>query len=225
MISAHAGDDSQPSFPLARGTYWIYRGLVRSSVQGSTVGKVAHVTWKMSVVQTVQRDGVVAAVVSGFPGDLDWTDGDAKPQLSILIRTQDAKFYLNSPGDGGDTLRQLDEPTYPLQDLIKEDDLFLQLPLAEGKEFGCDQEGAGRDDTLYCWVTGPPHTAALDGVKGVGPGTRVAYEVRYQTLPDDVEFEFVPGVGMTSYGYHHHGTIADTELHLVEFHSSSDSGY
>jgi hypothetical protein len=178
----------------------------------------------MSVVRVVQRNGVVAVVISGFPGDLDWSDGDAKPQLSILIRTQDAKFYLNSPTDGGDTLRQLDNPTYPLGDLVNEDDWFLQLPLAEGRKF-CDQEAMERDDGQYCWVTGPPHPAALGGAKGVAPGKRVAYSVEYMTNPDDVEFDFVPGVGLTSYGYHHHGTIADTELHLVEFHSSSDSGH
>lgn len=97
VVSARGGDDSQRSFPLSPGTYWVYRGLVRSFLEGSTVGKVTDVTWKMSVIRSVERDGVVASVVSGFPADLDWSDGDAKPQLSILIRTQDTKFYLNSP--------------------------------------------------------------------------------------------------------------------------------
>lgn len=76
---------------------------------------------------------------------------------------------------------------------------------------------------MYCWIVGSPHPAALDGVKGVAPGKRTAYEIEYMTNPDDVEFDFVPGVGITSYEYHHHGTIAETELHLVEFHSREDS--
>jgi hypothetical protein len=43
-------------------------------------------------------------------------------------------------------------------------------------------------------------------------------------LPDDTEFDFVSGIGITSYEYHHHGTIAETELHLVEFHSADAPG-
>jgi hypothetical protein len=71
---------------------------------------------------------------------------------------------------------------------------------------------------MYCWVVGSPHPAALGGVKGVAPGSRVAFEVEFRTNPDDEEFEFVSGVGITRYEYHHHGTIADTELRLAEFH-------
>jgi hypothetical protein len=58
----------------------------------------------------------------------------------------------------------------------------------------------------------------LSHVKGLTPGPRAAYEVEYDTNPDDEEFEFVDGVGITKYGYHHHGTTADTELHLIEFY-------
>jgi hypothetical protein len=39
------------------------------------------------------------------------------------------------------------------------------------------------------------------------------------TNPDDTELEFVPGIGFISYRYHHHGTVADTEMGLVEFRS------
>ena len=30
--------------------------------------------------------------------------------------------------------------------------------------------------------------------------------------------ELSPGIGILSYQYHHHGTVADTSLTLVEFH-------
>jgi hypothetical protein len=72
-------------------------------------------------------------------------------------------------------------------------------------------------------VTGPPHPVELNHVTGITPGTRTAYEVEFATNPDDREFEFVDGVGITSYQYHHHGTIAETELHLVGFHAASES--
>jgi hypothetical protein len=78
-----------------------------------------------------------------------------------------------------------------------------------------------RDDGEYCWVTGPARAASLTGVKGIQPEKRVAYRLEYRTNPDDMEFDFVPGIGMVTYEYHHHGTTADTELHLIEFHDGS----
>lgn len=224
IVAAQAGDDARQSFPLSPGTYWIYRGLVRSQLEGSTVGKVTDVTWKMSVVRVVERDGIIAAIVSGFPGDLNWSEGHAEPQTSILIGTRDAKFYLKGEFDTRSVLDQIDNPKYSLRDLIDADDLILQLPLSVGQRFGCDDDAAKRNDGMYCWVFGPPHPAALEGVKGVAQGRHVAYKIRYSTNPDDTEIEFVPGVGITSYEYHHHGTIADTELHLVEFHSGDANG-
>ena len=135
----------------------------------------------------------------------------------MLLRTEDAKFYLNSEWNTQSVLDQLDNPKYPLRELIDPDDWILQLPLADGRKF-CDQQAMKREDGEYCWVTGPPHPADLRGVKGLAPRTRTAYEITYATNPDDTEFEFVDGVGITSYQYHHHGTIAETELRLVEFH-------
>jgi hypothetical protein len=43
--------------------------------------------------------------------------------------------------------------------------------------------------------------------------------LRYITNPDDTEIELAPGTGIISYQYHHHGTVADTSLTLVEFHA------
>ncbi len=216
-VSAWAGNIQV--FPLLPGTYWIYRGLVRSWMEGSTSGKVTAVTWKMSVVRMIERDGVSVAVVKGFPGDLDWSDGEANPQRSILVGTRDSKLYLNSPWDTNWVIGLIDAPRYPLQELARQDEWILQLPLTPGKRFGCDRAAEERKDGKYCWVVGSPYAAELGRVKGVAPAQREAYEIDYVTVPDDMEIEFVPGVGITSYQYHHHGAIAETELRLVEFHS------
>jgi hypothetical protein len=222
FASARVDEEVRQSFPLSPGTSWVYRGFVRSWEEGSTVGKVTGVTWTMSVVRLVERDGVSAAVVKGFPSDLDWSEGHAEPQLSILVETRDAKFYLNSEWDTQSVLDQLDDSNYPLHNLARVDDWFMQLPLATGKRF-CDDIGMQRPDGRYCWLTGAPHPAELSHVKGLAPDARTAYEIEYDTLPDDEEFEFVDGVGITKYGYHHHGTTADTELRLIEFHPAGDS--
>jgi hypothetical protein len=218
LVASACADSTTPqSFPLTPGTYWIYRGLERYTVVGSNVVKMTRVTWRMSVERAIQREGLLAVVIRGFPGDLDWSDGHVKPSPSILFRTDDEKFYLSSASDTSLTLSQLGDPKFAVRGLLQEDDWFLQLPLAAGKRF-CEREGMERPDGHYCWLTGRPRLVALDSVKGLVPAKRVAYKVEYFTNPDEIEFDFVPGVGMTSYSYHHHGTIADTELHLVEFH-------
>jgi len=218
--SARGQNKADEDFPLTLGTYWVYQGTVRYWVKGLENGKIAHVTWKTSITRAVDRDGLRIAVVKGMPGDLDWSEGDTTPSLSIVIRTQNGKFYLIEDDEAKSLLSQLDNPRYSWQQVPIDDDWFLQLPLAKGKKF-CGAEGMQRTDDHYCWVAGPPRAALLADVKGVSPGKRIAYRVEYFTNPDDDEFDFVPGIGMVSYEYHHHGTTADTELHLVEFHDGS----
>lgn len=223
VASARVDDDPRQGFPLIPGTEWIYRGFVRAYDQDSSTGKVTPITWTMAVVHEFERGGMSAAVVKGFPADLDWSDGHTEPQLSIVIGTQDARFYVDTLSAAGVTVDQIEDERFSLRDLVKSDGGFLQLPLAEGKRFFCDRGAENRQDSEYCWVTGPPHPAELNHVTGIAPRAHTAYEVEFATKPDDREFEFVDGVGITSYQYHHHGTIAETELRLVEFHAASES--
>jgi hypothetical protein len=218
VLASTKADRSLEAFPLTAGTYWLYRGIVRSSMEGSSVGKVTDVMWKMSVVRTIERDGFLLAVIRGFPADLDWSDGNSQPQPSILIETRDAKFYLNGEWNAQSVLDQIDDPKYSLDELVRDEDWFMQLPLVAGAKCGCDEEARSRTDGRYCWVVSAPQSLTLMNVKGVSNGTRTAYQVEYDTNPDDTEFEFVDGIGIVSYGYHHHGTTADTELRLIEFH-------
>src|SRR5260370_42471526 len=68
---------------------------------------------------------------------------------------------------------------------------------------------------------GSERELTLKEVKGLEPGKRTAFLLQFVTNPDDTELEFVPGIGFISYRYHHHGTVADTEMSLAEFHSSA----
>ena len=222
-VSARAGENARQVFPLSPGTYWIYHGLVRSWAEDSTPGNVSAVTWKMSVVRAIDREGIAVAVVNGFPSDLDWSAGSVNAQRSMFVGTEDSKFYLNSPWDTSWVADLIDAPKYPLGDLVRPYEWILRLPLTTGEKFGCDEAAAARTDGKYCWVVGASSPAELGRVKGVAPGRRQEYEIDYDSVADDMEIEFVPGVGITSYQYHHHGAIAETELHLVEFHSGDSS--
>jgi len=72
-----------------------------------------------------------------------------------------------------------------------------------------------RPDGRYCWVVASSRKASLSGLAGVESGNRDEFVLEYWTNPDNIRFTFVPEVGITKYEYHHHGTVADTELQLV----------
>jgi len=77
-----------------------------------------------------------------------------------------------------------------------------------------------RDDNMYCWVVSSVDRISLLKVKGLEPKEYQVYEVSFRTNPDDTVLQLLPGVGLISYQYHHHGSIADTELKLVAFHKN-----
>jgi hypothetical protein len=173
----------------------------------------------MEIRRFIQHGEVSAAVVSGFPTDLDWSNGKAQPWNSLLVE-KSGKFYLLGDDHFAEAVHRLEQPSDPLTGLLQDDDVFLHWPLQKGEKF-CDAEGMARPDRRYCWVVQSSRPASLDSATGIPPGTRTEFVIQYRTNPDHVQFTFVPGIGLSTYEYHHHGTVADTELKLVEFHQPS----
>jgi hypothetical protein len=218
QMAAIAAPSSDP-FPMSKGTYWIYRGTVRW-FNGREGGATTKVTWKTEVQKVIRRGAFVAAVIKGFPSNLDWSDGDPKPGESLLIRTDKDDYYLLGADEAQEGIKTLRDSNTSVDGLLNADDLILHLPLKKGGKF-CDADSMTREDDMYCWVVSSADPASLNDVKGLPASSREAYELRYATNPDDTTYTFVPGVGIVSYEYHHHGTVADTELKLVEFHAGS----
>jgi hypothetical protein len=209
--------DSDATFPLNEGTFWIYRGFIRWTHDINRVSKIP-VTWRMEVRKLISRGSLRVAVINGFPSDLDWSNGHPIPTDTLIIQSAANKFYLTSASNGeADVLKRAQDSSDSLDGLLSDHDLFLELPLEKGKKF-CDADGMARPDTHYCWVVDSVAPAVLDTIKGTSSEQRKAYGIQFVTLPETIAFTFVPGVGFTTYQYHHHGTVADTELKLVEFH-------
>jgi hypothetical protein len=208
--------------PFTEGNYWIYRGVVRYQKQpDSDEAAEAKVTWKMEIGRVLHRDdGTIAALVKGFPSDLNWSTGDATPGKSALVRTTDGRFFLLDANGAASLDQKFKDPSASLRDLLTEDGLWFQWPLVQGKKF-CDEDAAKRDDGMYCWTVEAPAPFTIGSIKGVATKSATAYPLAFRTNPDDTEVEIVPGIGIVRYEYHHHGTVADTELSLVEFHSGS----
>lgn len=203
-------------FPMSVGTSWAYRGIVRWSL---STGKVSEtkVEWKTDILRIIRHGEYTGAVIRGFPGDLDWSDGRPNPTDSLLVRFGQEKFYLISEERFGSSLQMLENPIESLEGLLNDGDIFLQLPLAQGKKY-CNAENMARSDGRYCWIVESSKSIDLaELTRGTLKGRGTSFRIRYVTNPDDLTYEFVPGVGITRYEYHHHGTVADTELQLSGF--------
>jgi hypothetical protein len=208
-------------FPLTPGTWWLYRGTVTWSDQQTEKDAQADVTLKMTVEKVIQKPEFTIAVLSGFPRDLDWATGEVAAMPWLLIETKRHEIFLNSLPPDFDYVR-LEKDAASLDKFLAEDNLLFRWPLKQGMKFG-DSESLRRDDALYCWVVASQESRKLADVKGLTTRSAEVSVLRYATNPDDTEMEISPGVGILSYRYHHHGTVAETSLTLAEFHPSLDA--
>lgn len=207
--------------PMSPGTYWIYRGTVRWTHQNSDQVSDAPITWRTENRRLIQHGDVHGIVITGFPFDSAWSDDQPKASDSLLIESK-GKFYWITDARFQQAVSRLEQSSDSLGGLFTDDDLVLEWPLRRGQKY-CDADGMARPDQNYCWVVTSSGKTSLAGIAGVESGDRDEFVLEYRTNPDNTRFTFVPGVGITKYEYHHHGTVADTELHLVEFHPSTDN--
>jgi hypothetical protein len=204
-------------FPMTPATSWVYQGEVHWQDRNNATHE-QQVSWRTEVRKLVEHPAAKARVASiyGYPSDLDWTEGRPDIEYRPLVESA-GRFYLLSADTLPATLKRLDDPADNLGGLLSADDLVLEWPLGPGWRF-CDPKGIVRTDQLYCWFVENVTPSTLKKMPGVKNVPRDEYQLSYKTNPDQVDVSFVPDVGITHYEYHHHGSIADTTLTLVEFH-------
>jgi len=211
-------DANQAFLPLSLGTTWTYAGTVTSTdpeadaMQGVTTK--AAIT--MKVEKVIQKPEMTLAVVSGYPRDLDWSNGQVADLPTLLVETRKHEVFLNSLPPDFDYAR-LEKEGAPLDKLLAEDNLLFRWPLKAGMKFG-EAESVKREDGMYCWTVVEQRRKKLEGIPGLPARTAEVFLLRFATNPDDTQMELLPGVGILTYEYHHHGTVADTSVSLVEFH-------
>lgn len=208
------------AFPGGAGSYWIYEGIVRYQTSDSTSAKEERVRWRMSIKRVLRRDGATAVILKGFPGDLDWSSGNVLAKESVFVRTDDGRFY-RIESETGSLERKFADSRVGIQQFLSGGELWFQRPLTQGAQPG-GGDCPGRSDQMYCWVLSPAHQVSLGSVKGATPTSQAGYLLEYRTNPDNIQVELVSGVGMVGYEYHHHGTVADTKLRLVEVHLAEE---
>jgi len=202
--------------PLTPGAWWLYRGTVTWADAQTEKEAQANVTLKMTVEKVIQKPDLTIAILSGFPRDLDWATGEVGAMPWLLIETKRHEVFFNSLPPDFDYAK-LEKDAAPLDKFLSDDNALFRWPLKKGMKFG-DAESLRRDDGHYCWVVTTQETKKLDDIKGLSPRSAEVFLLQYLTNPDDTEMEISSAIGILSYQYHHHGTVAETNLTLVEFH-------
>ena len=199
-------------FPLKQGTYWIYQGTVKWTEPNSSETREAEITWRMEVMQVIQRDAITGYILHGGPWDLAWYEEGKAPDDYGIIQIGE-RFYKTSL----ETTQRLQDENDPLTDLVNDYQLLLDAPLLAGKKF-CDATSMARDDGMYCWVVGQDAEISPVGFLSIGATESLAeFPIRYQTLPDYTEVRFIPGIGISGYVYVHHGTVSEVDVRLVDY--------
>jgi hypothetical protein len=86
-----------------------------------------------------------------------------------------------------------------------------------GKVFGGDFSNRLRG-TRYCWnVEGESPFEMKANTNAVPLQNPREFSCVYRTSPDHSFMKIVPGLGITAYVYVHHGTLAETDLRLIDF--------
>ena len=202
-------------FPISKGTYWIYRGEV--TWEDNKEKKSTPVELKMEVVERISRPDGVAAVLKGYPAELTRYSPGRERHDYLLIRLGETKFYLVTGSALPGALESIQNPDQRLSELVDESQLMLQFPLKAGAVFG-EPDQLKRGDNMYVWWVELESLVRLTHIQGVPSGKQREYSMAFRTHPDHTYITFVPGVGITSYLYGHHGTASEVSVHLVKVH-------
>lgn len=218
-------DEPEPvedPLPLAIGNAWTYTGEVWWAPPESRTVYRENVKWKMEITDIVERDGLRAAVIKGHPQDLMLYEKGREQGDYLLIATDSGKYYLLDGERARAALEQVRDPSNPLIDLVDDPDLILDLPLFVGKRF-CSAKELLRPDKLNCWTVSDEQITALPGIAGViATEETTSYLLTHRTSANHAIWNFVPGVGFTSFSFGTRGEPSAVELMLFKVELRSD---
>jgi hypothetical protein len=205
-----------PIFPMAKGTSWVYSARVKFGKAGTEVAGIKTLRWIVTVMDTAQKDDISAALLKGGPWDLAWYEATVKPQEHLVVRMGTSYYLLHD--DAAATLAAIKAgKTGDLKERLA-DDIWFQLPMEISDNY-CSPE-AEEGAPLNCWsverIT-TTHSLKVAGFKAAAESTE--YLLSFMSNPDTEMVTLVPGVGILSWFYQHHGTVAEASLKLLEFHA------
>ncbi len=222
---ASTSTKNSEAWPLEKGTKWTYEATVtyisgRDPKTNSEIEKTETVHWTSEVRDTFSTENYTVAWVHGSVDDLCWYTPATKPSDRLILKVG-TDYYQDRTDDVGTLFSQIKAAgdtwgTTIFQEFNKAE-LIVPLPLALDKRFGGDVSNYAR--RRYCWVVDGVSPMDGKGILGCPAGFHsTEYSMDFWTNPDESWKTFVPGLGITSLRYHHHGTTMDVDARLVEFH-------
>jgi hypothetical protein len=205
---------AQDIIPMAKGTTWVYSARVKWGREGTEIPGTKTLRWTVSIVDFVQKGDIAAALLKGGPWDLAWYEPAVKPQDHLIVRMGTTYYLLHD--DVATTLADIKAgKTSDLKDRLA-DDIWFQVPM-EISDHYCSPEAEERAP-MGCWSVEKittTHSLKLVGLPATPESTE--YVLFFMTNPDSEMVTLVPGIGIFSWQYQHHGTVAEASLKLVEF--------
>jgi hypothetical protein len=192
-------------FPASEGTTWSYTGHAKWTPVGGNGIRSGNLQWTTQTLKTLSAPGMTAAVIKGFPFELAWYSPETKPGFTVLVENGNGLFKA-------DVESEAEGEALAAKAILGQEvgEQLLKFPVHVGDCLPA--EGTDSPELvsahMYCWFV----SKEVKDAKGRG------WEVVQQTGPDDMTFRIVPGIGITSFVYHHHGTVAIANARLVAFH-------
>jgi hypothetical protein len=208
---ALAQSDRAAVFPFAKGTAWTYAGTVRWT-DSRNRPQSRDVRWTSEALDAFDRADAAGVLLHGGVWDLAWWTPQTRPSDYAVLRLGN-RYYLIRDDAKRVFARVRSSGRAGLPGDAERDQRWFDAPLETGRLLR-PSGVAPRSDTRYGWLV-----ERMAQVKVAVPGIlseRTGYELRYATLPDEQRVMLVPGSGITSFVYEHHGTVAEAHLHLVE---------
>lgn len=151
------------------------------------------ITWYSTFLRCSYSTTKAVAVVLGLPEDLSWYQPGVGPQFYTIIQTAKGLYIQQGAPDPNVNLQKIDPSAH---------DEYIHFPVSVHT---CAVNDNQHEYGYYCWF--------VDAI--TRRSNKQTWTISYTTLPDYARLTIEPGVGITSFVYHHNGTIADVSADLV----------
>lgn len=214
IAACSASAQDNPVFPTAKGTLWVYSARVKWDKDAHNPAGSKTIRWTVTIADSVQKDDIAAVLLKGGPWDLAWYEPKVQPQEHLIVRLNSTYYLLHD--EAAETLADIKAgKTSDLKDRLA-DDIWFQVPMEIADNF-CPPEAEERAP-MGCWSVEKittTHSLKVPGIKTAPEETE--YLLTLMTNPDTEMVTLVPGVGILSWWYQHHGTVAEASVKLVEY--------
>jgi hypothetical protein len=204
---------SAVAFPLEAGTTWVYEGTAQWTEDASEA-REGPITLQMKVEAVREAKGFRIAWLRGWPADCAWYVPGAKPKLHAVVEVPGRGLFLLDESRATELKERFARrEAVSLASLGLEADALFVVPGVKARGGFGDAQALKRADRLYSWQVDEEPTVDL---KNLGRPATKGLQLSYRTNSDHQLVEFVPGVGITSYEYVHHGSVAECSVKLKQ---------